>query len=130
MEQNKNSLVKFTNEGLEKLKDIKAYSGDASLKIACQQMLMFYKDEAEKKYQDIIDYQLKKDNFDKSKAAFDAHSPKNRTKQVMDEYNKSINDFNNAVKQVNARSNELNNTRNKNINNWNSTADSFTQSHI
>jgi len=130
IEQNKNSLLKFATEGLESLKDIKSFDGDGSLKMACQQMLTFYKEEAEKKYQDIIDFQLKKDNFDKETKAMESRPAKERTKAVVDAYNKAVNEFNDAVKRVNQRNAELNNARSHLLNNWNSTADSFTKSHV
>ena len=130
MEQNKNSLLKFATEGLESLKEIKSFDGDGSIKIACQQILAFYKEEAEKKYQDIIDFQLKKDNFEKEKTAMESRPQKERTQAMVDSYNKAVNEFNNAVKRVNQRNEELNNSRSKLLNNWNSSADSFTRSHV
>ena len=48
IEQNVNSLQSFSEQGLEKLKDMKGYNNDASLIIACRNLLNFYKDEAKK----------------------------------------------------------------------------------
>jgi hypothetical protein len=130
MEQNKNSLLKFATEGLDSLKDVKSFDGDGSLKVACQQMLTFYKEEAEKKFQDIIDFQMKKENFEKQKAAVEKRPAKERTKEMIDAYNKAINDYNNSINKVNQRHEELNKSRTRLLNNWNSAADTFTNSHI
>jgi hypothetical protein len=91
MEQNKNSLLKFATEGREQLKEIKSFDGDGSLKIVCQQMLDFYKEEAEKNYQPVIDFYLKKDGFEKQSAAMNSKS-KSHTKEEIDEYNKAVAD--------------------------------------
>jgi len=48
IEQAKNSLLKYADEGLQKLDTISAFDSDASLKAACQRALQFYKSEAEK----------------------------------------------------------------------------------
>jgi hypothetical protein len=66
IEQNKNALTKTADEGLGKMKVIKPFEGDASVKAACEQILNFYKDEAEKKLQTAGNYFVKKENFEKS----------------------------------------------------------------
>ena len=48
LEQNINSLKKFSEDGLEKLKGLKGYQNDASLIAACRNALNFYKMEAGK----------------------------------------------------------------------------------
>ncbi|MEO7983162.1 MAG: hypothetical protein ABI688_03665, partial [Bacteroidota bacterium] len=45
IEQNLNSLQKFTEQGLEKLKDLKGYSNDATLIKAGRDALNFYQSE-------------------------------------------------------------------------------------
>ena len=48
IEQNISSLQNFAEQGLEKLKDLRGYNNDASLIVACRNLLNFYKDEAKK----------------------------------------------------------------------------------
>ena len=48
IEQNKNALQGFAEEGLKTLKSLKGYNNDPSLIVACQQALQFYNDEARK----------------------------------------------------------------------------------
>ena len=129
MEQNKNTLQKYSAEGIAELKDISSYEGDGSLKIACQQMLNFYKEEAESGYQPMIDFHLKKEVFDKQAAVMSDKS-KTHSKAEIDAYNKSVSDFNAAVKDLNQKMSKLDETRSRLINNWNSTAANFTSSHV
>ncbi len=129
MEQNKNTLLKFSAEGLAELKEISSFEGDGSLKIACQQSLSFYNEEAEKEYQPIIDFHLKKDIFDKQSASMNDKS-KSHSKEEIDAYNKTIKDYNSSIKDVNQQMNKLGESRSRLINNWNSTAANFTNSHV
>ena len=83
MEQNVNSLQRFAEQGLEKLKDLKGYNNDASLIMACRNALYFYKAEA-KKGPLMTDYFLKEEAFIKTKKQFDSKPSSKRTKQDID----------------------------------------------
>jgi hypothetical protein len=129
MEQNKNTLLKFSSDGLTEQKEISSFDGDGSLKIACQQMLNFYNEEADKGYQPIIDFHLKKDIFEKQAASMNDKS-KSHSKEEIDAYNKSVNEYNNSIKDINQKMAKLDETRAKLLNNWNSSAANFTGSHV
>jgi len=130
MEQNKNSLLKFSTDGLEQLKDIGSFDGDASLKMAAIQILNFYKDEAGKTYPAIIDFQLKKDNFEKATKTMKNSGSKNHSKEEADAFNKAVKEYNQSVNDVNQKNNMLNETRSRQLDNWNSKNENFTSSHI
>lgn len=130
MEQTKNALLASAEAGLAKLGPINPYKGDATLKATCQQLLSFYKMEASQKISQVIEFQLKKENFDKMKAAMDAKRPTDRTKEDIDSYNKIIHDYNAAIDKVNAVHNELNKKRSELLNKWNQTSDNFLDKHI
>lgn len=130
MEQTKNALLASAETGLDKLGPINAYKGDATLKAACQQVLSFYKMEASQKISEIIDFQLKRENFNKMKAAMDAKRPADRTKEDIDRYNKMINEYNATINKVNAVHNELNKKRSELLNKWNQTSENFLDKHI
>lgn len=124
LEQTKSSLASHADEGLEKLKKIGLYEYDASLSKACQQLLAFYQYEATKT-DEVIDFLLKKEQFEKIKKAFDAKKANDRTQADVDQYNKAVNDFNSAVNRSNTVNNELNKRRAELINQWNKTTDAF-----
>ena len=64
IEQNINSLEKFTKEGEEKLKTFEGFNSDPYLIAACQEALVFYQSEATRT-KNLSDFFLKKENFDK-----------------------------------------------------------------
>jgi hypothetical protein len=128
IEQNLNSLENFSDQGLDKLKEMKGYGGDASLIIACRNMLNFYKEEV-KKSALLTDYFLKEENFAKMKKQFDAKGSK-RTQQDIDQYNKGVNDMNAASNTYNSTNNELNKQRTSALNNWNSAVKKYMDGYM
>jgi hypothetical protein len=125
LEQNKNALIHFSEEGLQRLDTIPRFRGDATLKIACLQMMNFYKMEAEQKFPLLIDFYLKKENFEKLKAAFDAKKQSELTKEDIDTFNEAVNEYNQAITQFNSTNDQLNKLRGKVLDNWNNTVDKF-----
>src|SRR5581483_3985140 len=74
IQQNKNTLATYAPAGLTQLDTVKSFKDDNSLKLACKQMLEFYKQEANDKIPVVVDFYLKKENFEKIKSAFEAKS--------------------------------------------------------
>jgi hypothetical protein len=118
IEENKNALQKFSEEGLEKLKDLRGYNNDPTLILACRQALNFYKKEAEQT-QITTDFLLKEENFSKLKKAFDTKPAAKRTKEDIDAFNKAVNDYNDAVNSYNKSNKQINKDREKATNDWN-----------
>lgn len=129
LEQNIGTLSLNSKEGLEKIAKLEGYRGDSQLKSGSQRIVNFYKKEADKDFPTITDFYIKKDNFEKVKKTFDAISPKKRTQQDIDQYNKAVNEFNEATKKVNAVNETLNNERKKGLNDWNNTVEKFFDIH-
>lgn len=127
IEQNKNTLDKFANEGIAKLATVPSYNGDNALKNACRQMLDFYKSESDK-MQVYTDFYLKTENFQKLKEAFE--NKKDRTQQDVDEYNKAVNTINNATNQFNSVNNNLNANRSKLQDHWNKAGLKFLDKYV
>lgn len=130
LEQNKNTLVDFSDKGLAKLDTIKSYKNDGSLRTACMQLLNFYNKEAKEKIDVFIDYNMKKENFENIKAAFDAKNSMARTQEDINQYNGALKDLNNATNQVKRTNIELNNNRKRLMTNWTNAVSSFMQRHI
>jgi len=125
LKQNADALSKTADEGLSKLDTLRAFKGDATLKAACKDMLTFYKKEATAKIPVIVNFAVKKESFDKIKAAMDAKDAKSRTKEDVDAYNTAVNDFNKASNEYNAVNNELNTSRTNLLNKWNTSVTNF-----
>lgn len=129
IEQNREALKSTVAEGLEKLQDVAAYEGDRSMIDATKALFKFYEKEAEEA-QLSVDYILKKENFDKIKEAFDQIKEKNRTQEDVDKFNNAITELNEAVESYN-ESNEANNEKRSDlVDEWNSTAEKFTNKHV
>ncbi len=129
IEQNKNSLLDFAEEGRTKLRATKTLNNDPSMKLAADKMMQFYIQEAKVDAQTILDFYMKKEHFEKVKASFEAKKKSSRTKADVDEYNKAINDYNSAINEYNSKNNELNNKRSQNLDNWNKAVDKYLSKH-
>jgi hypothetical protein len=130
VEQSKNSLLKFSTEGLDRLDTLDSYKGDGSLITACRKILDFHNDEAENKATYMTDFLMKKDEFDKIRKAFESKPTNNRTQTDIDAFNKSIDGYNRAVNDFNKTSGGLDNTREKVMNNWEVTRKRFMDQHV
>jgi hypothetical protein len=129
IEQNINSLQSFSEQGLEKLKGLKGYNNDASLIIACRNLLNFYKEEA-KKGSAMTDFFLKEENFAKLKKQFDSKPGSKRTQQDVDQFNKAVKDINSAGNDYNAINNDLNKQRSKTLDGWNDAVKKYLDEYI
>jgi hypothetical protein len=130
IEQNRTALVATAKEGLEKLKNVKPYKNDMSLVESTNRLLQFYIEEGNVELPKMIDFFMASENFDKAKKGFDAVPEKKRTQKDVDSYNKAVNDMNSASNSYNKSNDYLNKMRGVYIDNWNKTAESFTNKHV
>jgi len=126
VEQNLNSLQTFSEEGLEKLKELKAYNNDESLIVACRNILNFYLAEI-KKMNSLTDYFLKEENFTKLKKKFDASK---KTQKDVDEFNKAVNDINAAGKTYNETNAALNKERSSDLVDWDRSVKKYMDAYV
>jgi hypothetical protein len=127
IEQNKNSLLKYAQEGLEKMNGIKAFQGDNSVAMACKNMLNFYVREVNDKMSAVSDFFLTKERFANIKKEFEKKgSP---SKEEVAAYNKGVSDINKASNAYNQTNQTLNQQRSEALNNWNSAVKSFFDEH-
>ena len=126
IEQNKSSLLKYAQEGLEKLKTLKPYKADNSLVTNCRNILNFYVKEADKANV-ASDFFLAKERFEVVKKEFEKKD--NTTKAEVNEFNKAVNDINKSSQAYNSTNNTLNQQRSESLNAWNKTTDDFFDNH-
>jgi len=129
IEQNLSSLEKFNEEGFEKLKNMSGYNSDASLIIACRNMLNFYADEV-KKGSMLTDFYLKEESFNKIKKQFDSKPQSKRTQQDVDQYNKAVNEMNEASAKFNALNVEINKQRDAGLKAWNKAVSAYMDTYM
>ena len=130
VEQSKNSLGRFSTEGLERLDTMKPYNEDASLIVACRDVLKFQKAEALGTASYMTDFLLKKEEFEKLKKAFESKPSNRRTQDDVNAFNKAVDDFNKAVSSFNSTSVDLDKNRTKILNHWEATRKKFMDTHI
>jgi len=129
IEQNKNTLLKYSQEGIEKLKATPALFGDNSLEAGCRQALEFYIQECKTQIPVMTNFYIKEENFQKIKKAFDAKREKERTKEDIAQFNQAVNDLNKAVNEYNAVNTQVNNARKKALNGWSKASERFMDQH-
>ena len=125
IEQNKNSLLKYAQEGLEKLNTLKGFQGDNSIISACRAMLNFYVKEADK-MNAVSEFFLSKERFESIKKEYDKGK---KTKEDTDAYNKGVNDINKASEAYNNNNQYLNQARNESLDSWNKAVTGFFDQH-
>lgn len=131
IEQCRNSLLKFSVEGLARLDTLKPYNGvDGSLINSCRKVLTFQKDEAENKVGIYSEFFMAEEDFMKKKKAFESKPASARTKADIDGYNAEIDKFNKMVNDYNKLNSELNGGRSKVLEQWENTRRRFMDQHI
>jgi hypothetical protein len=130
IEQSRNALINYTNEGLAALGSLQLFEGDRSLANTCKQALKNYKSIAENDVPKLTDFFLEEENFDKIKKSFEVKSGNNRTKVDVDAYNKAVKEANADINTFNFTNDKSNNSRNQAIQNWNDAEKSFLDVHM
>lgn len=130
VEQARNALIKYANEGLASLDTIKPFAGDGSLAAACKRALQFYKKNAEQEVPKQTDYLLKSENFDKIKKTFEAKSQRDRTKEDVDNYNKGVKEINAVMNVANQSGSNTNQMRTQIVNEWNDAEKNYNDAHM
>jgi hypothetical protein len=130
IEQNRSTLVRFAEEGLQKIDTLKAFKGDGSLATACRKVLEFHRIQAEKHVPGLNDFLVKNDEFEKIKKAFEAKPASKRTQADVDTYNKAVNEINRAMESSNKYLVAMNTGREKTMENWNVSRQRFMEQHV
>lgn len=129
IEQNLNSLERFSKEGIDKLGNMKGYNNDGSLIAACRNIMNYYLAEV-KKGAVITDFILKQEAFTKMKKQFDLKPANKRTQQDVDQFNNSVNEINAASNNFNKSMAELNKQGSSALNDWNKTYSKYMDEYM
>jgi hypothetical protein len=130
LKQNADALSKCSQEGIKRIDTCKAFNGDASLKTSCKDMLNFYKMESTQKATILINFSVKRENFQKLKAAYEAKAESKRTKADADALNKAVAEFNKASNEYNQINSDLNTKRAELLDKWNDSVTKFTDKQV
>lgn len=130
IQQNANSLMTYTDEGLNKLKTIAAYKNDNSLKSNTIKTLEIYKKVGEEYAPKVIDFYMFNTKFEETKTAMDRKSAKERTKEDVDNFNKMVKEVNVKINDFNTLNINFINEKNKSIIEWNNASEKFISKHV
>ena len=130
IEQTRNALLQYANEGIKALDTLRTFNSDPTLANACRQVLQYYKTTAESDIPKLTDFYLKQENFEKIKRDFDGKPQSKRTRQDVDAYNKAIKDINEAINKFNQANNAINKGRNQVLQNWSAAQKKFSDTHM
>jgi hypothetical protein len=130
LEQHTMTLVSFTGEGLNQLKQKSAYDGDKELLEAATKLLEFYDHEGKVTFPANVDFNMKADIAHKADRKFHSIKENERKQGDVDEFNHSVDIFNKAVKEINQINHVSFATNNKLIALWNKQVEQFFVEHL
>ncbi|HWK07295.1 MAG TPA: hypothetical protein VNS58_26870 [Puia sp.] len=130
VEQSRSALLQYATEGLKAMDTIKPFQGDPTLANACRQVLQFYKQTAEKDIPKLTDFYLKEEDFAKLKKSFDQKSSGSRTQEDVNNFNKAVKEVNASVSSFNQTNNQINNGRNQVLKSWEGMEKRFADEHM
>mgnify|MGYP003606068823 CR=1 FL=1 len=130
IQQNANSLLLYSNEGIEKLKTMQPYKGDSSLLLITKKALEYYKKEAEKYVPNVVSFFMFNEKFENAKKTLEAKSQKDRTKEEIENYNGMVKQINNEIQNYNKVNTANVNEKNNAISLWNQTGENFISKHV
>ena len=130
IEQNASSLLKYSYEGLEKIKSISSYKNDTSLINETERALLFYKKTAEEFTPKVISYLMLYDKFENAKKTLESKSESERSEAEVENYNAMVKQVNKEIGVFNKLSNDNYQEKTKVLNDWNATGDEFIARHV
>jgi len=129
MEQSREAMKRYAEEGRARLDTVKAFKGDGSLVTACRKVLEFQVAEAAS-ITALSDFMIKADDHEKARKAFEAKPAAKRTQADVDAYNQSVSTYNQAVQNYTKVNDDLNKKRSGVLTNWDNTKKRFMDSHV
>lgn len=130
VEQTRNALLRFANEGLKGVDTLKTFNGDPSLANACREVLKYYKKMAETDVPKLTDFYLKEEAFTKAKKAFEGKPADSRKQPDVDAYNKAVNEYNESINTFNKTNNAVNKERAQALNTWEAAQKKFQDANM
>jgi len=130
IQQNANALKQYAEEGIAKIKEYEPIKGDNTLANQTKKSLEMYLNQANTFVPKVVDFYTYNSQFEDLSSALERKSPKERTKEEIDNYNKMVKEINKKINEFNKLNTENVNLKNKEINQWNTTAEQYISKHI
>jgi hypothetical protein len=119
----KKDLLKYAEDGENKLENMQPFGNNNSLITGCKAILAFYDKEADAKADVIADYFSEAKDFEEARTAF--NKKQKHTAPEIKEYKKPVSEFNKALKKYNAVMSDIYKRKKTALKKWYSISDSF-----
>lgn len=129
LQQHTGTLQKFVSEGIEDLKQFKGYENDDELIRIVQKFLDFYKSESSVTFPSNIDFFLQVEAFHNAAKKYESIKQEKRTQKDVDEYNREVKMYNDAVNKINQMNNASYKKHSDLLKEWRKAADRFFDTH-
>jgi len=129
MEQSREAMKRYAEEGLARLDTVKGFKGDGSLVTASRKVLDFQVAEAAS-FTALSDFIIKADDYEKARKAFEAKPAAKRTQADVDSYNKSVDTYNQVLQNYQKVNDDLNKKRAAVLTNWDNSKKRFMDMHV
>jgi hypothetical protein len=129
MKQNQEALKNLSKEAIEKLKTVKPYRNNTTLKAAVGDVFDFYIYESTK-ISALIDFYLAKEKFDKLKTALDKKGQSSATPAEINEFNAALKEYNKSIAGFNNINNDLNTKRATYLDRWNNAVSRYLDRNV
>ncbi|HAA23831.1 MAG TPA: hypothetical protein DCR93_08585 [Cytophagales bacterium] len=130
LQQSRSAMLAFAEEGISQLETVPRFNNDLSLKKAGLEALQFFKSEAGPSGDGLVNYFLAKQEFDEIKALFDETPSRNRTRELVNEYNTAVDELNKASATFNESIEVFNQRRKQVITRWEKATEKFYDTHV
>jgi hypothetical protein len=130
IEQNASSLLKFADEGLEKIKTIPNYKNDSSILNETKKALLFYKKTAQEFTPKVVSYLMFYDKFNNAKKSLESKSESEKSKEEVENYNSMVKQINKEIAVFNKLSSDNYEEKTNILNNWNEKGDAFISKYV
>ncbi len=130
IEQNRDALGKISSKALSDLLAMPAFREDQELKRSLEQVLLFYKDEAENKLKDISLFFVASDNFQKVILSFNATAAAEHSVEESMLFNKALSEHKATTENFMKLSAQVDKDRRKVLLEWHEACETFIKKHI
>ena len=129
MEQQNSGMQDILTESYTKSRELGNYKGDDDLRLELNNALNYFKSASAKHYPTLVDFFVKKDEFEKLKKMMDTKKKKDITNEDIDKYNAAVNSYNASTKKFNETNELMNKLRAQVLNKWNKASNKFFDQH-
>jgi hypothetical protein len=130
VEQLREALISYTEEGLAKLDTLEPFKGDDSVLIACRQALEFFNKEAKESIPVFQNFMEKQSHYQQLLKAFEAKDDSEKTQEDVNILNAKVDELNKLVPEYELMIEKMNEEKGRVIGGWNQVSEAFNQRHI